>query len=143
MSNLLKKVDAELEIAKELNPVMAMGMLVIRKMIVEVEKDSISLGRLNGLTPTLQSCTMKIFEEIGEVMRLLSKGQSMSGEYWVKSLQEIGRKQWVLDVIGEALDGIQSLSTLIYVLVDENDINIQDEIGRHEAKLVAKGYLSK
>jgi len=38
-TELLEKVDAEIERAKKLIPIMAMGMVVIRKLIVEAQKE--------------------------------------------------------------------------------------------------------
>ena len=137
MTNLLTKVDAEIKTAKGLNPIMALGMLAIRKMIVEGDRDVISFHRCNNLKPSLYSCTAKIFEEIGELMELLGKGQCASGE----KTPDLDHAEWVYSTIGEAFDGIQSLTTLVFLLADENNVDIQGEIGRHEAKLIAKGYL--
>ena len=138
VSNLLKRVDKELEITQNFNSTIANGISVVRNMIAEEYQEVISLRRINGLKPTLQSCTAKVYEEIGELMQLLGRGQKMSGEL-VDDLNN--HDEWVSNTIGEALDGMQALNTLIYVLADENNIDIQEEVKRHEAKLVKKGYL--
>ena len=36
---LLKKVDSEIEEARKLIPIMAMGMVVVRKLIVDAQKE--------------------------------------------------------------------------------------------------------
>lgn len=100
-------------------------------------KDTILFRRLNGLTPTFQSCRDKVYEEIGELMQLLGKGQRASGE----TNEESSYPDWVYRVVEEALDSAQALVTLVNTLADENNVDIQGEIGRHEAKLVRKGYL--
>lgn len=136
MNNLLNRVDAELEIAKELNPVMAMGMIAIRKMIVEEDQNSISFRRLNGLTPTTESCTMKVLEEVGELMQLLGKGRGASGED-----QAMEDAVLSINTAFEALDVAQAAVTLFNVLVDMDGLEGEEMVARHEAKLREKGYL--
>jgi len=98
---------------------------------------TISFPILNGLAPTLESCTKKVFEEIGELMQLLGKGQRQSGEL-IEQLNN--RNEWVIRTVEEALDGAQALVTLVCTLLDEHgDIEIAME--RHTAKLRQKGYL--
>lgn len=136
MSNLLKQVDAELEIAKRLNPIMAMGMLAIKKMIVEENQGVISFHRLNGLTPTITSCRDKLFEEIGEYLQLTGKGMKASGEK--NDCFTSPRK-----LIKELADVAQSAVTQMHVIADEAGIDIGELMDEHEAKLIAKGYLFK
>jgi len=109
-----------------------------------IRRELITFHRLNGLTPTLSSCTAKVYEEIGELMRLLGKGVSASGERKLPSAlgpEQDSYADWVYKVIGEALDGAQALVTLIHTLADEHNVNVQVEIIAHEEKLMAKGYL--
>jgi len=80
---------------------------------------------------------MKVFEEFGEIARNLGKRLRLSGEQTPVE----DHAEWVYSTISEALDGAQSLVTLIYALADENNVDILGEVGRHETKLVKKGYL--
>ncbi len=99
--------------------------------------ETISFPILNGLTPTISSCTAKVYEEIGELMQLLGKGQRQSGEI-VEQLNN--HSEWVRRTVEEALDGAQALVTLVCTLLDEpGDIEIALE--RHIEKLKTKGYL--
>ena len=100
-------------------------------------RNIIFFKRLNGLKPTVQSCTAKVYEEIGELMQLLGKGQRMSGE----QVKEMDRTKWVYNTIGEAFDGAQSLVTLINTMSNMYNIDLRREFERHEAKLRTKGYL--
>lgn len=100
------------------------------------QKKIMSFNRLNGLTPNLYSCTKKVFEEIGELMQCLGKNRGESGEY-----TDMDHNKWVHKTIGEALDGAQSIVTLIHVLAEENNIDIAGEVAKHEDKLRRKGYL--
>lgn len=98
---------------------------------------SIILPYLNGLTPTLESCKAKVYEEIGELMQCLGKHRRMSGE----NTPEMDRREWAYNTISEALDGAQSLVTLINTLAEEYEIDVQEEVGRHVSKMARKGYL--
>jgi len=100
------------------------------------EVKEVSFQRLNGLKPTLQSCILKVYEEYGELARELGKGQGASGEQ-----ADNDHAEWAYRTIGEALDSMQSLNTLINLLADENNIDIHGEVERHEQKLREKGYL--
>jgi len=102
------------------------------------ERDKkISFPICNGLTPNISSCTAKVYEEIGELMQLLGKGQRQSGEL-IEQLNN--HNDWVMRTVEEALDGTQALVTLVCTLLDEpGDIEIAME--RHIEKLKQKGYL--
>ena len=102
---------------------------------------SITFHRLNGLTPTFSSCRDKVYEEIGEVMQLLGKGQRASGERTTLEPEQDSHADWVYRVFEEILDSAQALVTMAFVLAEENNIDVPGETGRHEAKLVSKGYL--
>jgi hypothetical protein len=108
---------------------------VPKKVIKNTE--GITFPVLNNLTPTLTSCTAKVYEEIGELMQCLGKGKRMSGE----QIPEKDHAEWVYDTIAEVLDGIQSLITLLDLLAKENNVDIEWELGRHTDKMVRKGYL--
>jgi NTP pyrophosphatase (non-canonical NTP hydrolase) len=136
MSNLLKRVDTELELVRKLNPVMAMGMLTIRRIIVEESQGIISFRKLNGLSPTTESCTMKVLEEVGELMQLIGKHSGLNGER-----QAMSNEVRIRRTIFEALDVAQSAITMAHTLCELNELSLESFVERHEGKLIKKGYL--
>ncbi|WP_407310558.1 nucleotide pyrophosphohydrolase [Desulfosporosinus sp. SB140] len=91
---------------------------------------------LNGLTPTKESCTMKVLEEVGELMQLIGKGQGKSGEK-----EMIDNRKWAVYSIKESLDTAQAAITMAHTLCEEYDIDIGLMMELHEKKLREKGYL--
>ena len=136
MTNLLTKVDAKIKIAKELNPIMAMGMLQIRKMIVDGDRDTISFHRLNGLKPTTISCTFKVLEELGEFVQLIGKHSGLSGETPI-ICEEVRIRRMVL----ESLDVAQAAITMAHTLCELHELSLGSFVESHERKLRQKGYL--
>jgi len=103
-------------------------------------KEFVSLPKLNGLNPTLESCTMKVLEETGEVMQLLGKGQRKSGES-KNSILVIDDKEYGILLACEAMDLAQSALTMMYEVCGKFGIIEEDIIRSHEEKLLLKGYL--
>lgn len=97
---------------------------------------SIEFKKLNGLTPTVESCTMKLLEEVGELMQLIGKGQGKSGES--KVLPERFRQE---RMIQEAFDVAQSAVTMIFALAERHGSDIETWVMSHETKLRERGYL--
>lgn len=87
----------------------------------------------NGLTPTEQSCTLKLLEEVGEVMELIGKKSKASGE--VVGSFDAG------DLIMEYMDVAQSAVTAIFVLCEKYGYELKIVAETHEQKLREKGYL--
>lgn len=100
------------------------------------QNKSITFHELNGLTPTVESCTLKVLEEVGELMQLIGKGQGLSGE--VKSGDELSLAS---DMMSEAFDVAQSAVTMIYTLSDKYNMPIDGYNYVHEHKLIERGYL--
>lgn len=100
------------------------------------EKTGIIFPILNNLTPTIESCTMKLIEELGELMQLIGKGQGKSGETLKKKTD-----RWAIDTISEALDVAQSAITMFHTLSKEYGINSDIMMEIHEEKLKERGYL--
>jgi len=94
----------------------------------------ISFHRLNGLRPTFNSCRDKLFEEIGEYLRLTGKGMRASGE-------ECDVLSTPRRLIEELADVAQSAVTQMHVIADEDGINLEEIMAAHESKLIKKGYL--
>jgi len=98
------------------------------------------LPKLNNLTPTLESCTMKVLEETGEVMQLLGKGQRKSGES-KDSILVIDDTEYGILLACEAMDLAQSAVTMMYETCRRFGIIEEDVIKAHKEKLLAKGYM--
>ena len=101
---------------------------------------TLSLPRLNGLTPTFESACIKLCEEMGEVARIIGKGQGLNGES--KSL--VLKKQEFINELGsELFDVAQSAMTMLYLFQDEYNLDIDEFYNRHIDKLIRKGYLKE
>ncbi|SPF51167.1 hypothetical protein SBF1_50051 [Candidatus Desulfosporosinus infrequens] len=96
----------------------------------------ISFDRLNGLLPTIESCTYKLIEELGELLQVIGKNNQMSGE---KPRLKTGEGN-PLRLIEEAFDVAQSAVTMIYTIADKWGISVEDQRILHEKKLISKGY---
>lgn len=97
---------------------------------------TLSLPKLNQLNPTLESTALKLMEEAGELARVIGKFRGLSGEK--VSLDE----ETVVDELAkELLDVAQTAVTMMFVLQDQFEINIEDALKDHYTKLEAKGYL--
>lgn len=99
--------------------------------------DVISFNHLNSLTPTIESCTMKLIEELGELLQIIGKGNQASGEL----LRLKTGERNPLRLIEEAFDVAQSAVTMIYAISDKWGISVDEQRLLHERKLVEKGYL--
>lgn len=117
-------------------PFVQKGYVIMSVIDVDVN-DSISLKRMNGLTPIIESCTMKLIEELGELLQIIGKGNQMSGE--LPRLKTGERNP--LRLIEEAFDVAQSAVTMIYTVADKWEISVDEQRMLHEKKLVEKGYM--
>jgi NTP pyrophosphatase (non-canonical NTP hydrolase) len=91
---------------------------------------------MNNLTPTIESTTLKLMEEVGEFSQVVGKFRGLSGEAEIYEKQEITRK-----MVEELLDVAQVAISLMFVLEDEYNINIEDSVDKHIQKLKAKRYI--
>jgi len=98
------------------------------------ETKGIAFPRLNGLKPTMESCRDKLFEEIGEYLRLTGKGMKASGEQGEAFATP-------LEMIRELADVAQSAVTQMHIIADEAGIDLDEVMTGHEQKLREKGYL--
>jgi len=110
-------------------------------MTTSIEENSLTFHKLNGLTPTVESCTMKLIEELGELLQLIGKGQGTSGE---KINLEPELEPWeTLEsrMLDEAFDVAQSAVTMIFTLCEKMGYSpfLWEQV--HENKLRSKGYL--
>jgi len=96
----------------------------------------ISLPRLNGLTPTLESTALKLMEEAGELAQAIGKFRGQSGEKLTMNEMDVVNK-----MAEELLDVAQVAVSMMFVLEQNYDINLQEKIDQHIKKLKAKGYI--
>lgn len=96
----------------------------------------ISLPKLNGLTPTLESTALKLMEEAGELAQAIGKFRGQSGE---KVLMD--EKKVVDKMAGELLDVAQVAVSMMFVLEENYDIDLEQKLKEHIQKLKSKGYI--
>lgn len=97
---------------------------------------SVTFPILNGLTPTTINCTMKVLEEVGELMQMIGKHSGVSGEK-----QTMSDEVRIRRTIFEALDVAQSAVTMAHTLCELYELSLESFVERHESKLRQKGYL--
>lgn len=101
-----------------------------------MELKTISLPRLNRLTPTLESTALKLMEEAGELAQAIGKMRGMSGER-VEYDEDCNAGK----IMDELLDVAQTAVSMIFVMEEKFGIDIQESLARHMNKLHRKGYL--
>ncbi len=101
-----------------------------------MERKTISLPKLNKLTPTLESTMLKITEEVGELAQVIGKYRGLSGEKNVMSDAEVVRS-----IVSELLDVAQTATSMMFVIEELYGIDMGAEMERHIEKLQRKGYL--
>ncbi|MBN2793861.1 MAG: MazG-like family protein [Clostridia bacterium] len=103
---------------------------------MRTEYKMISLPKLNNLTPGLESTCLKLMEEAGELAQLIGKFRGLNGESDV-----MDEKKLVENITGELLDVAQVAVSMMFVLENQYNINIEDSIEHHINKLIKKGYI--
>lgn len=102
----------------------------------ETEFKSISLPRLNNLTPSIESTALKLMEEAGELAQLIGKYRGLNGEN-CKMEEHIV----VEEIANELLDVAQVAISMMFVLEEVYSVDIQSKVQQHIEKLVRKGYI--
>lgn len=97
----------------------------------------VTFPKLNNLSPTFESTCIKLCEEMGEIAQLLGKGRAMNGEQSPILTQE----KFANELGSELFDVAQSAMTMLYLLSEEYNFDLNIFYGRHISKLVSKGYL--
>ncbi|KUG05295.1 hypothetical protein ASZ90_017276 [hydrocarbon metagenome] len=103
-----------------------------------MDTKTLSLPKLNQLSPTLESTALKLMEETGELAQVIGKFRGLSGEKVNMDNETIIR-----EIARELLDVAQTAVTMMFVLEDEFGINIDSAVQEHVSKLERKGYLSR
>lgn len=97
----------------------------------------ISLPRLNNLEPNLESTCLKLMEEAGELAQAVGKFRGLNGEN-----VDISDKEVIEMLSSELLDVAQVAVSMMFVLEEQYNINIDECLDGHVAKLVKKGYIA-
>lgn len=95
----------------------------------------LQLPRLELPDVTLLTTVCKIQEELGELTQFLGKEAGASGE-----AGRMDGSQVLLGCAEELLDVAQCCFTMMYILAERHDVNIQQLLDSHVAKLRRKGY---
>lgn len=95
------------------------------------------MPRLNQLNPTLESTALKLMEEAGELAQVIGKYRGLSGEK-----VSVDEAVVVSQIAYELLDVAQTAVTMMFVMEEQFDINIENLLKDHWDKLERKGYLS-
>lgn len=103
----------------------------------QVDFKEIRLPRLNGLSKVnLESTLIKLAEEMGELAQYIGKFRGINGEQPEKPEAEV-----VQGITSELLDVAQTAITMMYVLEDTYDVDIESAVREHIEKLIRKGYI--
>ncbi len=97
---------------------------------------TIALPRLNNLKPSLESTALKLMEEAGELSANIGKFRGLSGEKVLMESHEVARS-----ISRELLDVAQTAITMMFVLEEQHNIDIDVALQEHVEKLIKKGYL--
>lgn len=101
-----------------------------------MDEKILSLPKLNQLRPTLESTALKLMEEAGELAQVIGKYRGLSGEK-----VHLDEETIVNQIAKELLDVAQTAVTMMFVMEDQFDINIDSLLAEHWEKMERKGYL--
>ncbi len=97
----------------------------------------IALPRLNKLSPTMESTALKLMEEAGELAQAIGKYRGLNGEPVEREENQI-----IECIVDELLDVAQTAVSMMFVLEEQYQVDIEDAVCRHVEKLKNKGYLA-
>lgn len=101
-----------------------------------MEIKTLSLPRLNCLSPSLESTALKLMEEAGELAQVIGKFRGLSGEKIIYSERQLAE-----EIAKELLDVAQTAVTMMFVMEEAYGINIEQMLKQHFDKLKEKGYI--
>lgn len=104
---------------------------------IEMKTKTLSLPRLNQLNPTLESTALKLMEEAGELAQAIGKFRGLSGEK-----VQMDESTVVQEIARELLDVAQTAVTMMFVMEEQFQIDIENLLQEHCHKLERKGYLA-
>ena len=101
-----------------------------------MQTKNISLPKLNNLAPTLESTALKLMEEAGELAQAIGKLRGLSGE-----ASRLDEQQAMQLIAKELLDVAQTAVSMMFVLEEQHNINIEEAYAQHIDKLKNKRYI--
>jgi len=101
-----------------------------------MEIKTISLPKLNNLSPTMESTALKLMEETGELAQAIGKFRGLNGEQVQVSESEV-----VKMITEELLDVAQTAVSMMFVIEEKFNLNIDAVVKEHIEKLIKKGYI--
>lgn len=96
---------------------------------------TVTLPRLNRLSPSLEGTALKIMEESGELAQAIGKFRGLSGEQ-----QRLKEEEAMQVVARELVDVAQTAVTMMFVLEEQYGIDLEAILKEHMTKLRQKGY---
>lgn len=96
----------------------------------------IALPRLNKLAPTMESTALKLMEEAGELAQAIGKFRGLNGEPVKQKEDEVMEY-----ITRELLDVAQTAVSMMFVLEEQYQVDIEKALTQHIEKLQRKGYL--
>lgn len=96
---------------------------------------TVTLPRLNRLSPSLEGTALKIMEESGELAQAIGKFRGLSGEQLRLEEEEVMQM-----VARELVDVAQTAVTMMFVLEEQYGIDLEAILKEHITKLRLKGY---
>lgn len=96
---------------------------------------TVTLPRLNRLSPSLEGTALKIMEESGELAQAIGKYRGLSGEQ-----QRLEEEEVMQMVARELVDVAQTAVTMMFVLEEQYGIDLEVIMQEHITKLRTKGY---
>lgn len=103
-----------------------------------IKYKSISLPRLNNLKPNIESTALKLMEEAGELAQLIGKFRGLNGEKLQMEEKEVIEK-----ISEELLDVAQVAVSMMFVLEETYEVNIEEKVKQHIQKLIRKSYIKE
>ena len=132
-------IDADGLIGSHLEKLTAKGYAFDRNQIYRVRTlgnfKCLQLPRLDIQGVTLLKTVCKVQEELGELTQFMGKGSGASGEDG-----RLPARAVVLGAALELLDVAQCCFTMMYILADRFQVDIDGLAAAHVAKLQSKGY---
>lgn len=98
----------------------------------------LNLPKLDISQVTLLKTVCKIQEEIGELTQILGKNAGKSGERII----EVNKNKLLKDSALELLDIAQCCFTMLYILEEKHNMDMNEILRKHLEKLKTKGYYS-
>lgn len=109
----------------------------IRREVGIVPTKLIALPKLDKLEPNLESTALKLMEETGELAQCIGKFRCLNGEKVQRD-----QKENIQAIACELLDVAQTAVTMMYVLEEQFNVDIENALEKHINKLIQKGYLT-